>query len=69
MRGSNDRLRKLFEKRKKNATLISKTIQNELLSCVQKNILECIIKEINEEETPYFGVIADEVTDCAYGNS
>ena len=66
MRGSNDRLRKLFEKRKKNATLISKTIQNELLSCVQKNILECIIKEINEEETPYFGVIADEVTDCAY---
>ena len=66
MRGSNDRLRKLFEKRKKNATLISKTIQNELLSCVQKNILECIVKEINEEETPYFGVIADEVTDCAY---
>ena len=63
--GSNDRLRKLFEKRKKNATLISKTIQNELLSCVQKYILECIIKEINEEETPYFGVIADEVTDCA----
>ena len=66
MRGSNDRLRKLFEKRKKNATFISKTIQNELLSCVQKNILECIVKEINEEETPYFGVIADEVTDCAY---
>ena len=65
MCGSNYRLCKLFEKRKKNATLISKTIQNELLSCVQKFILECIIKEINEEETPYFGVIADEVTDCA----
>ena len=50
---------------KKNATLVSKTIQNELLSCVRKYILECINKEINEEGTPYFGVVADEVTDCA----
>ena len=62
---SNDCLRELFKKRKENATLISKTIQNELLSCVRKYILECINKEINEEGTPYFGVAADEVTDCA----
>ena len=46
---------------KKNATLISKTIQNE----IRKYILECINKEINEEGTPYFCVIANEVTDCA----
>ena len=45
--------------------MISKTIQNELLSCVRKYILECINIEINEEGTPYFGVVADEVTDCA----
>ena len=45
--------------------MISKTIQNELLNCVRKCILGCINKEINEEGTPYFGVVADEVTDCA----
>ena len=45
--------------------MISKTIQNELLNSVRKYILECINKEINEEGTPYFGVVADEVTDCA----
>lgn len=48
MRGSNDRLRKLFEKRKKNATLISKTIQDELQSFVRKYSLECINKDINK---------------------
>ena len=62
---SNDCLHELFKKCKENATLISKTIQNKLLSCVRKYILECINKEINEEGTPYFGVAADEVTDCA----
>ena len=61
----NDRLRELFKKRKKNATFTSKTIQNPLLSCVRKHITECMNKEINEEGTPYFGVVADEVTDCA----
>ena len=45
--------------------MISKTIQNEFLSCVRKYILECINKEINEEWTACFGVVADEVTDCA----
>ena len=58
---SNYSLREPFKKRKKNATLISKTIQNE----IRKYILECLNKVINEEGTPYFCVIADEVTDCA----
>ena len=35
--------------------MISKAIQNELLSCVRKYIFECINKEINEEGTSYFG--------------
>ena len=51
---------------KKKATLISKTIQNELLSYVRKYILECINKKTDEEGTPYFSVVADEVTD--YGH-
>ena len=69
---SNDFFRELFEKRKKiiiikkKATLISKTIQNELLSYVRKYILECINKKTDEEGTPYFSVVADEVTD--YGH-
>ena len=32
---------------------------------MSENIIECMNKEINEEGTPYFGVVADEVTDCA----
>ena len=65
MRESNNRLCELFEKRKKDVKLTLKTIQNELLSCLRKYTLECINKEINEGGTPYFGVLADEVTDCA----
>ena len=49
----------------KKATLISKSIQTELLSCVRKYILEYIKKEINEEGVPSFGVVADKMTDCA----
>ena len=33
--------------------------------CVRKYILECISKVINNEGAPYFGVVVDEVTDCA----
>ena len=46
----NNCFRELFEKRKKNATLISKTIQNELLSCVRKYILEYEIKRLMKKE-------------------
>ena len=55
------------KKKKKNATLNLKAIQNQLLSRVRKCILVCINQEINEEKTPYFDVVADEVTDsdCA----
>ena len=48
-----------------------KAIQNEWLIRVQKYILECINEELikslfyNDKKTPYFGVVADEVTDCA----
>ena len=54
-------------KKKENATLNLKAIQNQLLSRVRKCILVCINQEINEEKTSYFGVVADEVTDsdCA----
>ena len=44
--------------------LISKNVQNELNYYVaSKNIsFKCINKKINEERTPYFDVVADEVT-------
>ena len=42
-----------------------KAIQNEWLIRVQKYILECINEELSDKKTPYFGVVADEVTDCA----
>ena len=45
---SNDRLPELFKKGKKNATLISKTIQDELQSFVRNYSLECINKDINK---------------------
>ena len=33
-----------------------------LIRCIQKYIFKCINKKINEERTPYFDVVADEVT-------
>ena len=46
---SNDRLLELFIKRKTDATLISKTIQNKLLSCVREYILKYIKRLMKKE--------------------
>jgi hypothetical protein len=51
---------------KKNAMYFSKTAQNELLDCVRQVIQEQIVAEVKQQ--PFgakFGVMADEVTDCA----
>ena len=60
---SNDRLRELFEKRKKMPRWSQKLFKMNYC-CVRKYILEGINKVINNEGATYFCVVADEVTDC-----
>ena len=50
----------------RNATYISKTTQNELLSCIKDYIQSQIVADINNQVGgPYYGISADEVTDCS----
>ena len=55
-----------FRMSKKNATYISKTSQNELLSCILEYIQAQIVKDVAEQSVPsVYGISADEVTDSA----
>ena len=56
-------LKEHFKSAPRNATYRSKTIQNELISCIAENIYEQIISEI--KECGPFSILADEVTDCS----
>ena len=48
----------------RNATYLSKTTQNDLLSCIKDFIQSEIVKDFqNQTEEPFFGISADEVTD------
>ena len=50
----------------RNATYLSKTIQNDLLSCIKDFIRSEIVNDIqNQTEEPFFGISADEVTDVS----
>ena len=50
----------------RNATYTSKTTQNELLSCIKDYIQSEIVADINNQiRGPYYGISADEVTDCS----
>ncbi|KAK3104654.1 hypothetical protein FSP39_007252 [Pinctada imbricata] len=50
----------------KNASYISKTSQNELLTCVKMYTQEEIVKEINAQPIgPYYSIQCDEVTDAS----
>ena len=52
-----------FKTAPRNATFRSKTVQNELISCIAEDVNHQIIKEI-KECGPYL-ILADEVTDCS----
>ena len=50
----------------RNATYTSKTMQNELLSCIKDYIQSQVVADINNQiRGPYYGISADEVTDCS----
>ena len=50
----------------RNATYLSKTTQNDLLSCIKDFIQSEIVNDIqNQTEGPFFGISADEVTDVS----
>ena len=50
----------------RNATYISKTTQNELLSCIKDYIQSQIVAHINNQiGGRYYGISADEVTDSS----
>lgn len=59
-------LRSHLDTCKKTASYISKTTQNDLLQCIMDFIQERIAEEIKSQDSgPYYGLIADEVTDCS----
>ena len=50
----------------RNTTYLSKTTQNDLLSCIKGFTQSEIVNEIqNQTEGPFFGISADEVTDVS----
>ena len=59
-------LKDLIESCARNATYLSKTTQNDLLSCIKDFIQSEIVNDIqNQTEGPFFGISADEVTDVS----
>lgn len=56
-------LRNHLETASKNATYISKTVQNELIECCRKVMISKIIQQVKESK--YFTIIADETTDIS----
>jgi hypothetical protein len=54
-----------FKNAPKNATYRSKTVQNKLVKICGKHIESKIISEINNSDSPFYSVLADEATDCA----
>ena len=64
--GENDNLREHLETCQKNASYTSKTSQNDLLNCIKTYIQTEIVTEIKEQAAgPFYGLVADEVTDVA----
>ena len=51
----------------RNATYLSKTTQNDLLSCIKDFIQSEIVNDIqNQTEGPFFGISANKVTSVSY---
>ena len=47
----------------RNASYISKTSQNDLISCCGQFITEFIVRKIQENK--FFSILADEASDCS----
>ena len=47
----------------KNASYISKTSQNDLISCCGQFITELVVRKIKENQ--FFSILADEASDCS----
>ena len=47
----------------RNASYISKTSQNDLISCCGQFITELVVRKIKENQ--FFSVLADEASDCS----
>ena len=56
-------LKEHLSKCAKNATYLSKTVQNEMLSLIANNIVEQVVGEIKKSK--YFSVLADEAVDIS----
>ena len=64
VRGGDKDLEKHLESYSKNASYISKTIQNELIECYGQIITENLLQDIKKSQ--YYSVIADEASDTSY---
>ena len=63
---TDESLRTHLETCQRTATYISKTTQNDLLDCIKDFIQGEIVNEVKQQEIgPYYGLMADEVTDSA----
>ena len=62
--GGDKTLEERFHKAKKNATYCSKTTQNKLVKICGKIAEGKIVSEINNSSSPFYSVMADEVSDC-----
>ena len=56
-------LRKFLASCPLNATYLSKTIQNEIVNTLGDAVRESMISDISDDKCPFFGIIADELTD------
>lgn len=64
IKGGDNQLLAHLEKSSSRSTYISKTTQNELITCCGEEVLDVIVKRI--QASPFFSVIFDETTDKAH---
>lgn len=58
-----DILQNHFDNCKKNATMISKTVQNEIIEVIYEVIVDCIVSKVKKSK--YFSILCDETTDIS----
>ena len=63
VRGGDTKLKDHLESCKRNASLVSKTIQNELIACAGNIIKEDIVKDVRDAK--FWTIMADKTQDCS----
>ena len=63
VRGGDKVLEQHLKNCSKNAGYISKTSQNDLISCCEQFITELVVRKIKENQ--FFSILADEASDCS----